>query len=236
MRLPSASAIQRAFACEASVLLPVVPETEQSAAALRGSRIHAYAAARLRRWPIPDIGKTKVDHIQLGRLRRYLGHGERLCETAYSYDGARAEYLGENCGRDYARPGTLCGSADIVMRRPKRLLVDIKSGSRSAPDVAGNWQLAALAVFEWLAFPCDSVTAAIAKLERDGSWQFTEHTWSRANLANIRARLDAKIRQWREADEIYRAGFGATKTDGPDCYFCRCECEHSRVGQLREAA
>ena len=228
MRLPTVSEMPRATACPASVVLPRHPDDEeQSASALRGSRIHAYIAARFRRWTLPDIGKTKVHHIQLGTLRRYLGHGELRCELAMSYDGTKVEVLGENIGRDYHRPGTLCGSADIVVVRPHALVLDIKTGSLPVASPAENWQIATLAALFALAYKVESVTGVIATLARDGSWTFDAHAWSLADLAAIRRRIDAAKATWQEAHEQEESGWGATPTPGAHCRFCKCVCSEN---------
>lgn len=232
-KLPTVSEMPRAVACAASVVKPRRPDDgEQSAAALRGSRIHAYIAARLRKWPMPDLGKTKVKHIQLGKLRRYLGHGLLFCEEAYCYHGEGSigvEVLGENINRAYDRPGTLCGSADIIVERPHAMVVDVKTGSLPVPHPRENWQLATLAVLYWLTHPghCLSVTGVIATLARDGSWSFEAHTWSLDDLAAIRRRIDAARATWAEAHELEVSGWGAPTTPGAHCRWCPARCEHS---------
>lgn len=229
-RLPTVSEMPRATACAASVALPRTPDTETSASALRGQRIHAWIAAKLRGWPLPDIGKTKVSHIDLDALRAYIGEGELLCEPAFSYNGTAVECLGENIGREYNRPGTLCGAADIVAAPfggllPLRL-VDIKTGSLPVPAPRENWQLATLAVMAGAAFdPGSAVTGTIATLNRDGSWDFGEpHTWTLAELAAIRRRIDDARALWTEAHEAEESGWGATPTPGSHCRWCRCVC------------
>ncbi len=235
MRLPTVSEMPRATACAASVVLPRHPDDEeQSASALRGSRIHAYIAARFRRWALPDIGKTKVHHIQLGTLRRYLGKGALLCELAMSYDGRAVEFIGENAGRDYQRPGTLCGAADHVMFRGNSAMVlDVKTGSLPTPHPRENWQIATLAMMVGIGYDVP-VTGVIATLARDGSWTFDAHTWSLAELAAIRRRIDAAKATWQEAHEQEESGWGATPTPGSHCRFCRCRCEANAFA--REAA
>lgn len=234
--MPTISEMARAAACAASVVLPRYPDDgETSAAALRGQRIHGYSAARLRRWPMPELGKTKVKHIRLGQLRRYLGRGALRCELAMSYDGNRVEVLGENIGRNYNRPGTLCGAADIVVDRPHALVCDEKTGALPVPPPRENWQLATLAVLYWLAHPSVlDVTGVIATLARDGSWSFEAHTWSPKDLGAIRGRIDDQMQTWRAAYEQEQSGWGATPTPGAHCRFCKCVCSQNAFA--REAA
>ncbi len=235
IRLPTISELHRATACTASVVLDRQPAEETSQAALRGQRIHAWIAARLRKWPLPNIGKTQVKHIQLGKLRRYLGHGTLRCELAMAYDAGKAEIIGENVGRDYQRPSALCGSADIVVERPHAMIVDIKTGSYPVPSPVDNWQLATLAAVYTFARPCVSVTGVIATLARDGSWSFDAHKWMPHDLAAVRQRLDANRERWQTAHEQHESGWGVTASPGQHCKFCKARCEHNEK-QASEAA
>lgn len=237
MRLPTISELPRATACAASVVLPRYPDDgTQSPSAIRGSRIHAYIASRLRKWKRPAIGKTLVNHIQLGKLRRYLGHGEIKCEFAMAWNGASTEILGENIGRDYARPGLLCGAADILVVRPHMLVMDIKTGSRPVALPGFNWQIATLAALAFGAYPdVDDVTGVLATLNRDGSWSFDPHTWSRPELAILLSRINSERDKWIEAQEQYDSGWGVEPSPGAECFFCKCVCPHNAKKE-REAA
>jgi hypothetical protein len=238
LHLPSVSGLQRAVACAASTALPLGPERPPGAAAIRGTRIHAYIAAKLRGWELPDIGKTKVSHIDLDALRAYLGDGDIKCEAAFSYDGERVAYLGENIGREYGRPGTLCGSADIVVVRCHMMVLDVKTGSLPVPPPAENWQIATLAAMaqgaSWPAI-VEDVTGVIATLNRDGSWSFEAHTWNLDGLAAIRRRIDAARATWAEAHELEASGWGATPTPGAHCRWCRCACPHAETREEQAA-
>ncbi len=238
-RLPTVSEMPRATACPASVALPRHPDDgEQSAAALRGSRIHAYIAARLRKWPLPDIGKTKVSHIQLGKLRRYLGRGDVRCELAMAMDpvSGHVEVIAENVNRDYGKPSRICGAADVVMVRRDALVVDLKTGRRALAAPAENWQVACLAAMVAAAHPqVESVTGALAYLETDGSWRFESYTWGLAQLAMVRDRIRAAFAEWEDAEAAEDSGWGATATPGAHCYYCRSVCGHAEP-KKREAA
>ncbi len=237
--LPSCSSLQRATTCTASVVLEQEPETEQSASAKRGQLIHAVIAAKLRAWPMPDLGRYRLPlgDDTLAALSAKLGEGELRAELAMAYDGKRVHVLGENVGRGAYLPGELNGSADLVVLRDDAIVCDIKTGSRDVEPPAANWQLASLALFVSLAYSVRSVTGMIAKLGRDGSWTFAEHRWSLDDMAVVRARLDAKVREWGEEQALYDAGLAEPqKSPSAACYFCRAHgCENART-QHREAA
>jgi hypothetical protein len=236
MRLPTVSELPRATACAASVVLPREEEREMGAAAIRGTRIHSWIAAQLRGWPMPDIGRTKVSHINMAALREFIDQEDVLCELALSYDGTRVEVLGENIGRDYQRPGCLNGSIDIAWQRKRMgFVLDVKTGALPVPEPRDNWQIATLSAMYALPFEVDHVTGVVAHLNRDGSWSFEEHTWSTAKLAAIRCMLNEHRARWTEAHALESSGWGATPTPGAHCRFCKCVCSE-KPAQFSEAA
>jgi hypothetical protein len=215
------------MACSASLVLDQVEYEPQSAAAKRGSLIHAVIAARLLGQSDPDVGRHRlpVSAKTINDLVVYLGEGEVHIEEAYSYDGERVEVLGNDIGRNYNRPNAINGAADIVVVRDEALCVDIKAGDLPVPDPSQNAQLAALSLFVSMAYPVKSVTAAIAKLNRDGSWFFSSCVYSLDNLAEFRWRLDGKRREWQDAEALQLSGWGVEPAPGPHCRFCKVKPE-----------
>lgn len=227
------------MACTASVVLEQDEEGPPSASAKRGQLIHGVIAARLRQWPEPDMGRYRLPLSEqtMAALSARLGTGELRAELAMAYDGQRVQVLGENVGRAAYLPGEINGAADLVVLRDDALVGDVKTGDRDVEAPADNWQLASLALFVSLAYGVRSVTGLLAKLNRDGSWTFTDHTWSLADLAIVRQRLDAKVNEWRAEQSLYDAGLGEPPmTQNPACFFCRAKgCAFSRVAR-KEAA
>lgn len=224
----SVSKLQRAMACALSVVAEREADSK-GAAAIRGDLIHACIAADLRGWQRPDVGRHRLKY-NIDALRDYLGEGVMRNETAYAYDGATVEFLGENIGRAYNRPGKLCGSADIEMlREESALVVDVKTGSLPLPLPEENWQVATLALFVSLAHPkLATVTGALAKLDREGQWEFTQHTFTRDDLAVVRRKIDAARALWTQAEAAHESGWGVDPLPGPHCRFCRVKsCEYA---------
>lgn len=226
LRLPTVSNLQRAMACAASTCLPLAPEKPPGAAAKRGTLIGRVIAARCLGKPDPDMGRYRLPlgWATMAELAIRIGPGDISCERAFSYDGAKVEVLGDDLGREYGRPGTICGAADIIALRQHAMVVDIKSGEIPAPEPVANYQLGALALFVSMAYEVETVTGAIAKINRDGSWDWSQHTWSLADLAAIRRRIDAARATWAEAHELEQSGWGATTAPGAHCRWCRCDC------------
>lgn len=238
--MPTISGLQRAVECPASTAVAQLPEGPTGAAARRGSLIHAVIAAKLRQWPEPDQGRYRLPlgEKTMAELSSFLGEGELRAELAFAYNGNRCDVLGENCGRSAYRHGWLNGAADLVVIRPDALIVDVKTGQIDAPPPAANYQLAGLAMCLLLSmsYQFNSITGAIAKLGRDGEWTFSQHTWSLADLTNIRKRIDAARASWNAAAELEDSGWGATPKPGRHCLFARCVCPHNPKAQQQEVA
>lgn len=223
----SVSALQRATACHASVVLPRGPDTK-SAASVRGDVIHASIAADLRGWDKPNVGRHRIKY-DLPALREYIGQGDLMCELAMAYDGESVELLGENVGRGAYPEGKLCGSADIVVLRPNAMVLDVKTGSLPVPHPRENWQIATLAmmVSRLFAGSVQTVTGVIAKLDREGAWEFAEHVFTLEQLQRVQDKIDAARASWSTAEALHESGWGVTPQPGPHCRFCRCECQHA---------
>lgn len=228
----SVSALQRSIACPASAVLPREPQPPGEAAK-RGTLIHAVVAAALRGWEAPDVGRYRL-RIDIAALEAYLGDGERLCELAMAYDGSAVEVLGENIGREYNRPGALCGSADIIVKRGNTAMVcDVKTGAIPSPHPRENWQIAALAAMFGMAYShVTTVRGVIAQLYRDGSWEFTEHDYDRVALRMVRAKLDAARETWARFHDMHESGWGVEGVPGEHCRFCPVHpdaCQYARA-------
>lgn len=228
----SVSALQRATACHASVVLPRGPDT-RGAAAVRGDLIHASIAAELRGWPMPDVGRHRIKY-DLAALQEYIwraGKGDLMCELAMAYDGESVTLVGENVGRGAYPEGKLCGSADLVVLREHALVVDHKTGTLPVPHPRENWQIATLAmmVARLFAGSVKTVTGVIAKLDREGAWDFAEHTFTLEQLQSVQDKIDAARASWSTAEALHESGWGVTPTPGPHCRFCRCLCEHAEA-------
>ncbi len=234
--IPTISRLQTATTCNASVVLEQIPQGPQSASAKRGTLLGSWVAASLRGWPMPDLGRYKVDW-NIDELRTYLGDGHITCEEAFSWDGDTAMPLGENLNRNYGGTSTVCGAADIIVHRPHALVADLKSGTYPVPDARDNWQLAALAMMAADAHRFETVTGVVIHMERGGTWRFGErHTWDGPQLKTIALRLTSKMREWEEAQSLYDAGLAdPERVQNAGCFFCRTACEYGRNAQ-REAA
>lgn len=232
--MPSASNIERAMLCSASTSLPVVDQP-QSAAAKRGTVIHAVIASELRGFERPDIGRHRIS-VDMETLKSWLGDGELRAELAMEYTPRTQEtvILGENIGREYARkPGRIYGTADIVVLRQRAMVVDIKTGSQRVTQVEDNWQLRTLAVMVASAYQVASVVGALAYLNRDGSWCFESTEWGSIELDDFADVLASKSSEWAQAELDQADGWGPLPTPSyAACRWCPCECE----ARIRDAA
>lgn len=229
--LPTASALDRAMRCPASVVLPVVQCEKPSAAAKRGTILHAWIEARMTGAELPDVGRHKIV-VDVDALAAKLAAYDVLrFEHAYSLDEqGRAECLGR-MARDYPRrDGVLYGTADVDGENTLSgagLVLDIKTGRNAVVAPADNAQLRFLATAAAIARPhLTAMHGSIAYLNRDGSWRFVDCEWPIAWLREQhRIELDWWRATWREAVELHAAGWPVEPSPSVEaCRYCRCEC------------
>lgn len=235
--LPTVSSLQRATACDASVVLEQAADGPPSASAKRGTLLGAWVAASLRGWEMPNLGRYKINW-NLDELRAFLGEGEILCEAAFSLNDIGIAFLGENIGRVYPK-GSVCGAADIVVKRKHALVADLKSGTFPVPEARDNWQIATLAMMSSRVFEFETVTGVVVRMERGGTWSFGEkHTWDRKGLDAIHGRLMQKWRSWEEAQTLCDLGLAdPVAVQNPGCFFCRATaCQFNRANKQESEA
>jgi hypothetical protein len=231
--LVSASNLARAIECPASGILPKGDPIPESPASKRGSISHAWCASKLRGWPLPDVGKHKVSHIDVEALRTYLGDGEMRNELAMAWDPVKrdTEIIGENIGRAYPEHAGIIGTADVAMIRPAAMVLDIKTG-RQMGSVADNWQVRALSVMLAHAYDVDSVTGVLAYLNRDGSWTFDPVTWGAFALAEMSDELADWAKKYRVMGELAADGWWPQANPSLEtCRYCDRQCSQ-RYGEV----
>lgn len=227
MTLPTASGIERAMQCTASLLLPQGPDSDNPSR-IRGNVAHAMIAHELRGrdlgWTAPDVGRHRIK-MDLLKLREWLGDGELRCELALEYEPENwvTNVIGENVGRDYPHaPGRLYGTADIVVLRRRAIVLDVKTGRHRVTQAMNNWQLRALAVMIAAAYEVDSVVGALAYLDKSGDWFFDAHEFSRFDIGDFATTLADKTQEWLTAKQLQDEGWQPTTTPSVEaCRWCR---------------
>ena len=236
--LPSASKLESALLCPASSLLPR-NRKEPGAAAKRGKLIHAVIAADLRGWERPPIGRYKIAY-DMSALLNYLAIDQHedgvYAELAMTWDPSTRSTTvhGENIGREYPECDGLHGTADIVVVRPHALVVDVKTGQPGTP-AKDHWQLKHNAVALAGAYDVDKVTAALAYLNKDGSWTFDEVTWGLFALEAIADDLAKLAKHMKTSEALYEGGWDPpTRPSETTCRYCDCVCS-ARYGASEAA-
>lgn len=178
IRMPSASSLDRAERCVASLFLPIIREPSDRYAE-RGSGVHAFVLRAReigRKEALAEIPK-KAPHRRLcERLPvDLLPEGGQL-EVAFAYDPETdtARILGYNIGRQYEEHGAtfrdICGTADLQGSVGDTLvIIDWKSGYMPLPDALESWQLRFLALAGCRALGFSKARVAYWILREDGN-------------------------------------------------------------------
>lgn len=243
MKLPSASALQRAFACPESFALPQVEEVA-SVYAESGTTIHEMLRRIgkgeskediLRDIPEDDPGRQACEDIDTDKVPR-SGHHELA--LAWDPETGIGRMLGENIGRQYEKLGVdrsreLCGSVDYggVLADRRVLVLDYKSGWQLIP-ARESWQLKFLSVAQADAAGADEAIAGHLVLRGTSvRWDVVE--WDALALAGFRAELRQLVSDLQAMKSIEDLEH-ANVVEGVHCKYCpahqRCP---AKVGLVR---
>jgi hypothetical protein len=232
MKLPSASNLQRAIACEASSLLRQVDaEVPQ---AHWGQGVHSYLEN------VNKVGRHKaLLAIEDHELRAYC-EGLDLdvlpvdpncyaVEVTFAYDFATdtARELGRGIGRNYAgaKPTEFVGTADVVGVSADGNTVyipDYKTGwYASLQRPADSWQLKALALFAARAYGADSAVVELILLREDGTSKPMTARLDIFDLDIVAKELRELAERLKCAQGDYAQGKQPTMKTGEHCRYCR---------------
>ena len=211
MKLPTASGLDRAIACPASVTLPQAPST--GAAAGAGSAIHAYLADPAHDLlSVPDEHRAACDAVDLSVLPAGAEWGHEVA-LAWDADTGRARELGRDLGRRYPETAEseYVGTADVIGLTPKGVHVyDYKTGWGALPHPAENRQLRFLALAAARAYGRDSARVALIRLH-DG---VPRYQWADLDALD----LDLTAAELRQARGAWVPG--APINQGDHCTYC----------------
>lgn len=226
----TASKVEQAMLCEASVVLPAQLRTGQRAE--NGTAIHAFLARAL------TVGKERaLEEVPLDKHAEYeridlswIDVANPEIEPAYVYDSATdtAIKIGNNVGRAYGNLATsqIAGSADVVFRPATGdmiVVIDFKTGSTEQASAADHWQLKTLCLMAARHAGAASARGIIAQLRRDGSWSFSEADFDALELDIVAGEVKQLLSRVHAASE--RVQSGAQPDVRPSERACRwCEC------------
>jgi len=233
MRLPSASALDRAFKCVGSCVLPAVYEPT-SEAAERGIALHTFVETARRDGREAALAMMSGDEETLREAKAIdlsaIPEGAES-EVAFGYDietdtAIRYELTG---GRRYPLDGRLHGTADYVGREgDKVVVIDLKTG-RPAISAFDSWQLRflALAAARWSGLR--RARASLFVLDAEGGWRQDWVTWDEFDLAGFADELGSLVRKIHATTE-------PTLVVGSHCKYCpaylRCPAQMAIVRAL----
>jgi RecB family exonuclease len=223
----TASRLQRAVCCPASVVLPQVQE--ESEPARRGTAIHAFLAA------VPDVGRDAAlaevpadyradcEVIDLETLP-IADLDEIAAEVAFAFDveTGEARELGRNIGRAYqVGPTEIAGTADVVAFGPFELYVaDFKTGRGIVASPRANWQLKLLALAASRTYGVDQVRVAIIRLREDGTPEYESAVFTAFDLDLAAAELRDLVQSINRLQTAVANGLVPDVNTGAHCRRC----------------
>lgn len=190
----TASGLERALRCGASLHLPVVRSS--SAAADRGTWRHAFLArvgqvgADVALTEVPEEHRPACEALPIDELPTGL-----TAEVAFAYDTAtdRGRIIGVNLDRNYGElaPGEVAGAADVVgLAGGTALVLDWKSvGYRQ--HARDSVQLRFLALAAARVYQVETVRVEIVRLGDDGEAWRSWHVYDTLDLDIFAAELRA---------------------------------------------
>lgn len=200
MRLPSASGLQRAFACPASRFLPRVTKPS-TVDARRGTAVHKFleeCGEMGRERALERVPEEYRDHAAAIDMERMpIGDGVSFAaEVALAWDceTGDARELARGKGREEAyadaKPTEFVGTLDLLgLTDDSVVVMDPKTGWGWTPPAAVNWQLRFAAIAATTVYGKTRARVAIVKLREDGSPWFDWHEVEALDLAVYAAEL-----------------------------------------------
>jgi hypothetical protein len=225
--LITASRLQRAACCPASVVLPQVQE--ESEPARRGTAIHAFLAAARevgREAALAEVPEEYRDDCEVIDLDTLLAGDldEIAAEVAFAFDveTGEARELGRNIGRAYqVRPTEVAGTADVVAFGPFELFVaDFKTGRGLVAAPRVNWQLKMLAVAASRTYGVHRVRAAIIRVREDGTPEYEATVFTAFDLDLAAAELRDLVQTTTKLNAAVVSGRAPDVNMGAHCRWC----------------
>lgn len=219
----TASGIERALACEASMVLPRVESVSEDSA--RGVAIHQFLldVASLGWEPalekVPAKYRLTCEAIDTTHLPVDPTKWAHEVSFSYSPEKRMAIELGRgSSARSYGGPDAIYGTEDVVGIEPDRvILVDYKTGRRYFDDVGALAAMRTYALMAARAYGRASARVIILKVAEDQRPRSIVADLTAADLAQHELDL-AEL--WVSRARITEAPHTAIATEGEHCQFC----------------
>ena len=250
----SASSVERAIACPASVFLPSADES--TVYAERGNDVDGYVRRVLTGVPRDTaLAAVKVAETRATCERidfRKLGGDltDVRCQVAYVVDvrARTARVLGEDIGRAYAGlgPWDVPGTLDIEGMRPDSapVVLDVKSGYHEVSPAEENGQLRTYAAARMLTTGASEVEKRVAYVRASGKVWLDVHTDTSLEIDGFLDEVEDGLARIDRERAQYAVGGTTDVHPGPHCRFCpamhACPAKHAlaktMVGGLTDVA
>lgn len=225
----SASKLEQALACPASLALPQVRST--NAAASKGTAVHAFLCAcnRVGREAalaeVPGEYMAVCEAIDVESLP--LGSESFAAEVSFALDivTGKARELGRDTDRDYSAvsESEIPGTADVVglsADGSSAYVLDWKTGYGAVTPAARNAQLAFLALAACRTYGCSEATVEIVRLQEHGKPWHDRARLDAFALDEFELRLRGLFAKVKDARRMVLHGETPTVYQGLQCRYC----------------
>lgn len=226
----TASGLERALACPASVVLPQVNTTTRYSTS--GNVKHAFVRRVLRGLTVqqalvgvPEEQRATCEAIYFRRVAGDLTEIQSEQAWALDVETNEVRFLGENIGRAYPElgPNEVCGTEDLAGLRIDSAYVtaDIKSGYKPVTACEDNAQVKFFARVHMLRHPeLDVVEGRILTIRADGTVGIDAHDFTRFDLDCFGDELSEMRDRIAAARAEYESTGRAKVSRGSWCDYC----------------
>ena len=227
--MPTASGLERALECPASLALPHVHESGPDAR--RGTVIHTFIRSVAVGVPradalalVPQGHRATCEGIDFTRIVGDLSGVEAEVAYALDVETSSARVLGRNLGRNYpaTSPAEVCGTNDLQGERAydhTPVVIDVKTGDE-VTSCDENPQVMFHARARQLITDAPQVEGRLLYIGRTGRVRPDAYTFTRFQLDTFEDRLAALRERATAARERYAATHEVTVSTGPWCAHC----------------
>lgn len=231
--LITASSLERALECPASVVLPKVQEANEFAR--RGNDKHGFVRAIIKGVPVEkailDVAEENVETCQNIDFQKIIGDlAEVQSEMSWAYDveTGKARFLGENIGRNYPQLGEneIAGTEDVYGIRldGNQVTRDVKTGFMPVTLAKDNPQVKFFALVHNRRHPDhDTVEGGIAKIGLDGKVKLDSHDFTQFELDSYADDLEDLVVRIKETRAQYEATGRVEVSKGEWCSNCNAK-------------
>ena len=222
--LPTASGLDRAFACPGSAVLPKIKDS-QSKSAERGTVLHRFVQVAREKSREEALAGIEDDDLrgQAAAIDLDALPVGAESEVALAYNPMTGEAQRLDIGqREYPESADwFYGTADLVGVANDMVYVDDMKTGRVVVSAKDGWQLKFLAVAASRYMGVSAARVSFRYLNSDGGWRQDSAEFDGFDLDTFAADLKKLYLRIHEAYKAYLAGIMPDLATGQHCTYCK---------------